>query len=143
MTASLSARDDHAVLGEPMLEAQLAEGGRSKQGFEARTNSVECPVRPEGRAQECSEYEVVGQRLEAHDIFERASLRGRLGRRFIIRVVPNGDERAVRVVTWCGIHRAQRAYGESAAAGASAPRLWLQRVRSPVRDSDHPEGVLD
>ena len=65
-----SPREDHAVLHQPILEAQLAEGVRSKKAFEARANGGESAMGHEGRAQTCAKDEIVTQRVESLGILD-------------------------------------------------------------------------
>ena len=75
MSASHSPREDHAVLHQPILEAQLAEGVRTEKAFEARANGGESATGHEGRAQTCAKDEIVAELVESLRIFERGSLR--------------------------------------------------------------------
>ena len=72
---SLSPRNDHAVLHQPILEALLPEVVRTKQGLEALANRVEAAMGHEGRAQTCAKDQIVAERVEALRILERGSLR--------------------------------------------------------------------
>ena len=77
-TIATPPRNDEAVLGQPRLEAQLAEGVRSKKTFEARANGGESAMGHEGRAQTCAEDEIVAERVEPLGLLERGRLRRRL-----------------------------------------------------------------
>ena len=79
---SISPRNDHAVLGQPILEALLPEVVRTKQGLEALANRVKAAMGHEGRAQKCAKDEVVAERVEALGILERGRLGRRLGLHF-------------------------------------------------------------
>ena len=71
-------RKDEAVLDQPILEAQLAEGVRTEKAFEARANGGESSMGHERRAQPCAKDEIVAERVESLGILERGSLRRRL-----------------------------------------------------------------
>ena len=74
MSTASPPRDDEAVLHQPILEAQLAEGVRSKKAFEARADGGECQGSRRARANMLKD-EIVAERLESLGIFERGSLR--------------------------------------------------------------------
>ena len=87
MTVPRSPRAHDAVLGQPILEALLAEVVRAKQEFEAMADGVEGAMAHEGRTQQRAKNQIVAERVEALGILERGSLRRSLHSGFVLEQV--------------------------------------------------------
>ena len=77
-TISAPSGANDTVLHESILHALLEKLGRSQKGLEPAADDVQRAVRHERRAQERALDQIIAERVEAHGLLERGSLRRRL-----------------------------------------------------------------